>query len=106
VLRDTALLKEHSQKGLLAVSVSLMSPDEKLREIFEPLAAPASERINVIKELTKNDIFCGAVLSPIIPYISDSDEQLEELFERVKRAGGQYILLRSFAPPLPRRSAA
>ena len=46
----------------------------------------------MIKELSDKGIFSGAVLAPIIPYISDSQEQIEEVFERVNRAGGQYVL--------------
>ena len=66
--------------------------DDGISKIFEPSATSPIERISLIKELAKNDIFAGAVLAPIIPYISDSEEQLENIFERVKRAGGQYIL--------------
>ncbi len=92
VLRDLDLLRGHSEKGLLAVSVSLMATDDKLSEIFEPFVIPSGERVSLIKELSKNDIFTGAVLAPIIPYITDSEEQLDGVFEKVKRAGGQYVL--------------
>lgn len=92
VLRDIDLFKMYSEKGLLAVSVSVMSLDDEVTGVFEPAAAPSRERISVIKELAKNDVFSGAVLAPIIPYITDSEEQLDGIFEGVKRAGGQYIL--------------
>lgn len=91
-LRDAGLFKEHSDKGLLAVSVSVMTLDEKITRIFEPHAAPAGERISMLKELSGKGIFSGAVLAPIIPYITDSPEQIEAVFERVSRAGGQYVL--------------
>jgi DNA repair photolyase len=92
VLRDTDIMKQHSENGLLAVSVSIMSADRALTDIFEPGSIPPDERISLIKELNRNGIFSGAVLAPIIPYISDSPEQLEDVFKRVKSAGGQYIL--------------
>jgi len=101
VLRDMDIFREHSRKGLLAVSVSVMSRNKKLSEIFEPAVSPGGERISVIKELSDNDIFSGAVLAPIIPYISDSREQLEEVFESVKRAGGQYVLPSVFCADSP-----
>ena len=92
VLRDLNILKAHSEKGLLAVSVSLMSLDSGLSDIFEPYAVPPAERLSLIRELAANEIFTGAVLAPVIPYITDSDEQLEEVFDSVKRAGAQYLL--------------
>jgi DNA repair photolyase len=92
VLRDADIMKGQSEKGLLAVSVSLIALDQGLTEVFEPSVIPARERIELIGELNKKGIFAGAVLAPIIPYISDSPEQLEAVFEAVKKAGGQYVL--------------
>lgn len=96
VLRDTDIMKEHSAKGLLAASVSLMTLDQGIAEIFEPFAIPSKERVELIGELNKKGIFAGAVLAPIIPYISDAPEQLEAVFEQVKKAGGQYLLPSAF----------
>jgi DNA repair photolyase len=92
ILRDIDIMKQHSENGLLAVSISVMSSDRGLTDIFEPGSIPPEERISLIKELNRGGIFSGAVLAPIIPYINDAPEQLESLFEKVKRAGGQYML--------------
>lgn len=92
VLRDAGLLKEYSKKGLLAVSVSLFSLDGELVRAFEPGSTPPDERLDCLRELKKQGVFAGIVLAPILPYISDDPDQLEELFKKIKKAGGEYIL--------------
>ena len=92
ILRDIDIFKPYSERGLLAVSISVMSLDDAVNDIFEPAAAPCEERAVLIRELNANEVFAGAVLSPIIPYITDSEGQLDETFDRLKRSGAQYIL--------------
>jgi DNA repair photolyase len=92
VLNDLASFKEYSKKGLLAVSVSLFALDPYLAEIFEPDTTKPDDRIAIIRELRRQGVFSGAVLAPIVPYISDDPVQLEELFRKVKKAGAEYLL--------------
>lgn len=92
VLRDIDLLSAHSLEGLLAVSVSASSLDSDVLDIFEPGLSSFSDRLKILKELKQNGIFAGLVLSPIIPFISDAPEQIEEAFSRAKEAGVDYII--------------
>jgi DNA repair photolyase len=92
VLRDINLCKEHSRKGLLAVTISLFTVDTGLSAIFEPDTTMPDDRLAIVRELRKNGVFTGVVLSPILPYLSDSPDQLDEVFRRVKKAGAEYIL--------------
>ena len=50
------------------------------------------ERLGIVKELRRNGMFAGVALAPIIPYISDSYEDLEDIFKQVKKHGGEYLL--------------
>ena len=92
VLRDIDLLRKHSENGLLAVTVSLFTLNKKIAKQFEPSFPNPEERIRLIKKLNRNGIFSGAALAPLIPYIADSKEQIELIFRKVKKAGGDYIL--------------
>jgi DNA repair photolyase len=95
VRRDIRLLREQSKKGLAAVSISLFTTDRQLARLYEPSAPPPHERLKLLAELRRNDIFAGIVLAPIIPCISDGERALADLFARVKKAGGEYILASS-----------
>jgi DNA repair photolyase len=92
VLRDIGLCREHSRKGLLAVSVSLFTADDRLSSLFEPDAALPGDRLAIVRELKKNGVFAGIVLAPILPYVSDGADQLDEVFRKAKKAGAEYVI--------------
>ena len=101
VLRDISMLRDYSQSGLLAVSISICTMDKKLSQTLEPGTPDPQSRIDLLVALKRQGIFAGVVLSPIIPAITDSREQMKEVVERVKKAEGDYILpaILCMAPP-------
>jgi DNA repair photolyase len=94
ILRDISLLKVLSEKGRLAVSVSLFTADKKLARLFEPLVASPGERFGLVSELNERGVFSGIVLGPILPSVSDSEEILEEVFINAKKADAKYVIPR------------
>ena len=68
ILRDIDLLKKFKNIG---VAVSLSFLDEKIRKQLEPLASPAENRINILKQLHKAGIKTVVFISPIFPEITD-----------------------------------
>ncbi|MFH1369238.1 MAG: radical SAM protein [Elusimicrobiota bacterium] len=91
-LEDAGMFAEYSEKGLLAVTISLFTLDRKLAKYFEPGFPVPEDRINLLKKLKKKGVFAGIALAPVMPYISDSKEQIEQIFQAVQKAGGDYIL--------------
>ncbi|MBN1823555.1 MAG: hypothetical protein JW803_04485 [Endomicrobiales bacterium] len=92
ILKDIKLIKEHSSSGFIAVNVSMPFIDEKLAFVFEPGVIPPQRRMDLVTELKKHEILAGFVLSPVIPYVNDSQEHLEAYFASAKKAGADYIL--------------
>ncbi len=68
ILRDLDLLKQFNN---LAIFVSITTCDEKISKIIEPFASTPNERINILSTLKQNNIKCGALISPYLPYITD-----------------------------------
>ncbi len=68
ILRDLDLLKQFKNPTIV---VSLSFLDEKIRKQLEPLASPAEERIEMIKQLYKAKIKTVVFISPIFPEITD-----------------------------------
>jgi len=59
---------------------------------FEPGAAVPSQKLMVIKQLTENGIPCGMYLLPVIPFITDTQEKLEESVSLAKQNGVDFII--------------
>ncbi len=92
VLRDMDLLKKIHERSWCTVSFSLSTVDKKIARIFEPKASPPSKRLEALKIITEEGISAGVTYIPIIPYITDSDEQLKDTIRSSKQHGADYIL--------------
>lgn len=92
VLRDKKILSELSQQGFAIVSVSLFTLNKKLSKLFEPRIISPQKRLDLIRKLRNENIICGAILMPIFPYLSDSEEELEEMFSALQAYGTLYCV--------------
>lgn len=91
VVRDTDLLKEIS-KVYAAVSFTITASDDGLAKQIEPYAPPSSKRFEAMKMLSEEGIYTGVVLTPVLPFITDTNENIEKIVLKCKQSGAQYIL--------------
>jgi len=78
VERDLDLLQQINQQNKAIVSFSFSSTDDKISKIFEPGVPSPSERLNLINKLKDDGLNCGMFLMPVIPFIIDSVEKIDE----------------------------
>lgn len=91
VCRDTDLLQDISQT-YAAVSFTITSADDLLSLKTEPNAPASSLRFKAMSELSAKGIYTGITLMPLLPFINDSKENLENILVRAKDAGASYVL--------------
>lgn len=91
VLRDIDLLNK-IKNIYTAVSFTITTPNDKLAKIVEPGAPPPSSRYKAIKKLSDEGIYTGITMTPILPFIEDTEENITELVEQAHHAGAKYIL--------------
>ncbi len=93
VLRDMDLLLESKAKGtFVKVFFSLTSLSEEIHRTFEPYTCPPRDRIRAMGKLSDAGIPTDAILMPILPYISDTEEELDRLFSTVKGKGCGHMI--------------
>jgi len=105
VLRDLDLLKEIDKNAILPddlkpklkhgaiISFSIPTLDERLAETLEPGAPEPIERLETMRKCKEEDFLTGVCLIPILPFLSDSEEQLEETIRTVKEYGADFIFV-------------
>jgi DNA repair photolyase len=76
ILRDLDLLKCISQKTKCVVQMTLTTYDEDLCRIVEPNVSTTKERFKVLKVLRDHGIPTVVWLGPILPFISDTEENI------------------------------
>lgn len=103
VLRDTDLLAKIHQDAILPadlqpylshkvfVTFSFSTLDDAVAKTFEPGATPPSLRLKTMKRILSHGFHSGVSLMPIIPFISDSDEQLDSMFKVFQETKANYI---------------
>lgn len=72
--------------------VSLLTPDEDKRVRLMAGGAPTDELLRTIERLANENKFAICRIDPIIPYVTDSREELEELVRKVVEAGAGHII--------------
>ncbi|MCD6237257.1 MAG: radical SAM protein [Thermoplasmata archaeon] len=105
VLRDLDLLKEIDEKAILPddlksklkhgaiISFSISTLDEKLAKILEPGAPKPIERLETMQKCKEKSFFTGVSFIPVLPFLSDSYENLDEMIKTARDYGADYVFV-------------
>ena len=92
VKRDIDILKKINNKNRAIVSFSFSSVDDEISAIFEPGVPPPSERLKTLTFFKNEGIACGMFLLPVIPFITDTPELMEETIRKASEADLDFII--------------
>lgn len=91
VLRDIDLLKRISRKSCVNIKLTVTAASDFLSKRIEPNAPVSSERFRAVRELSLAGIFTGVLLMPILPYITDSEDNITEIVRLAYNNGARFI---------------
>lgn len=92
ILRDLDLLKSINEKAKCVVQMTLTTCDEKLCSIIEPNVCTTQERVNALKVFRDNGIPTVVWLSPILPFINDTKDNIDGILDYCIDAGVKGII--------------
>lgn len=81
ILRDLDLLQKINEKTKCVVQVTLTTYDEALCRKIEPNVSTTMERFKVLKKLKEAGIPTVVWLSPILPFINDTEENISGILD-------------------------
>jgi len=104
ILRDLDLLKEMDGNAILPqelsrlkhgvlITFSLSTLDEEIAKIFEPNAPKPKIRLKALQKVKETGFHVGIAFIPVLPFISDSDEQLREMVKVAKEFQVDYVFV-------------
>lgn len=96
ILRDLELLKRIHKKSKCVVQMTLTTYDETLCKIIEPNVSSTKERFEVLKIMKDEKIPTIVWLTPILPFINDSLENIQGILEYCIEAKVKGILCFNF----------
>lgn len=86
ILRDLDLLKRINEKTKCVVQMTLTTYDEELCKILEPNVCATKRRAEVLNIMRDEGIPTICWLSPFLPFINDTEENLTGLLDYCKEA--------------------
>lgn len=92
ILRDIDLFEQLAKVTMVNVAVTITTMDENLRSKIEPGAVSSLRRINVLKQFKNKNIGLGLHLMPILPFITDTSENIENIFKEVSSIPIDYAI--------------
>lgn len=81
VLRDIDLLKSINNKAKAVVQMTMTTYDEALCKVIEPNVSTTQERFETLIQLKKAGIPTVVWLTPILPFINDTEENIRGILD-------------------------
>ncbi|MGP3982260.1 Rv2578c family radical SAM protein [Streptomyces sp. KR80] len=91
ILRDLDLLREAASVTEVGTSVSVGFLDRELWRTVEPGTPSPERRLDVCRTLADHGIPCAVLMAPVIPFLSDSPEQLRATVRAIAAAGATSV---------------
>jgi len=86
VLRDLDILRKINENTKCVVQMTLTTHDDALCKKIEPNVSPTSERFDALKALRDAGIPAVVWLSPILPFINDTEENVSGILDMCAEA--------------------
>src|SRR5215218_1365926 len=87
IVRDVDVLVDAARHADVSVTFSIPTLDEEVWRKTEPSTAHPRQRLNALKTLVDAGIKVGVGMAPILPGISDGEDQLAEVVRAAREAG-------------------
>lgn len=92
ILRDLDVLKNINDKTKAIVQMTLTTYDESLCKILEPNVSSSYERFEALMQFKKSGIPTIVWLTPILPFINDTEENIKGILGYCVQAGVKGII--------------
>ena len=87
ILRDIDSLDEINRASKCVVQMTLTTYDDALCQIVEPNVCSTKSRIEVLEKMRERNIPTMVWLSPILPFLNDTEENIRAILKECVRVG-------------------
>ncbi|HEV8388148.1 MAG TPA: radical SAM protein [Nitrososphaera sp.] len=87
--RDLELHRRYNHNCFIVWSIT--TSNEKIRRVLEPGTPPSSKLFATIRKFIEAGICCAVNIDPVIPLITDTEEELSATIEGCKGAGLKHV---------------
>jgi DNA repair photolyase len=91
VVRDIDLLRRIAEKSSLSVNISITTLRPRLARLLEPRAPRPDLRMDAVRRLREAGIDAGVFAMPVLPGLTDREEDLDALARAARDAGARWF---------------
>jgi DNA repair photolyase len=91
ILRDIELLSSVARCNELRVHVTITTLNAELARLLEPRAPRPDLRLAAVRKLSQAGLRVGVSCSPVLPGISDAEQDLDRLIGAAAEAGARHV---------------
>ncbi|MCL2621096.1 MAG: radical SAM protein [Defluviitaleaceae bacterium] len=91
VARDGDVFTDIATHSPVLVKLTITTADDKLCKMLEPNVSTSTQRFEAIADLSAKGVYCGVLMSPILPFINDTDENVRSIVRSAKEAGAKFV---------------
>ena len=92
VLRDLGLFERINQKAKSVLQMTLTVADDDLSRVLEPNVCTTSRRYEVLKEFQRAGVPTVVWMTPLLPFLTDTEENVRRILDYCFDAGVQGIV--------------
>ncbi len=92
LLRDIDIYERINKNHKAIVQMTVTTTDDRLARIIEPRVSPPSRRFAVLREFSARGITTGIWMTPILPFIEDTEANILAIVENARAAGVAFII--------------
>jgi len=94
VLDDLDILNAIGQQSACIVSITVTTSDNKKAGFLEKNVPTPEKRFNIINQIKKRTehIHTGVLYIPVVPFVTDTNEEMEAMVKETKISGADYML--------------
>src|SRR3984885_6180837 len=89
--RDLPLIADAAEQVPVSLAVSLAVGDPALHQQVEPGTPSPQARLGLIAAIRETGLDCHVMVAPVLPYLTDSVEHLDDLLRQIAAAGASGV---------------
>lgn len=91
ITRDIDILSEIKEHSPVLSKITITTCDDRISKIHEPNVCVSSKRFETIAKLSQEGIYTGVLLMPVLPFITDTEENIRRIVKMAYDSGAKFI---------------
>jgi len=91
VTRDIDVLQDIQTQAPVIIILTITAAETALSKKIEPRVAGSDDRFRAIRALSDRGIYCGLLMMPLLPWITDTEENVLEIVRLAQENGAKFI---------------